>query len=157
MLAFNRFLSPFWVHLLKSPCCFLFLVLYCLGTCVNRVANWVKQKFTPLRFEFYKLFFWGHFMENFGNLSQHYQNSFFFLNLNFFSVLGSLVSKNICKLHHKLKNLPELSWSWQNKPWYNKDGYFIDALNCVLFISLQNMFCSSTNGEAWHKTARSQN
>ena len=38
-----------------------------------------------------------------------------------FSVLGYMVSKNICKLCHKLKNaknLPELTWSWQNKPWY---------------------------------------
>ena len=37
-----------------------------------------------------------------------------------FSVPGSMVSKNICKLRHKLKNaknLPELTWSWQNKPW----------------------------------------
>ena len=37
-----------------------------------------------------------------------------------FSVLGSMFSKNICKLRHKLKNsknLPELTWSWQNKPW----------------------------------------
>ena len=37
--------------------CFLFLVRYCLETCVNCVANCVTQKFTPLRSEFYKLFF----------------------------------------------------------------------------------------------------
>ena len=46
----------------------------------------------------------------------------FFSKLEFlFFVLGSMVSKNICKLHQKLKNskhLPELTWSWQNKPWY---------------------------------------
>ena len=45
----------------------------------------------------------------------------FFSKLEFlFSVLGSMESKNICKLRHKLKNaknLPELTWSWQNKPW----------------------------------------
>ena len=57
-------------------------------------------------------------MDNLGNystyLSPHYQNSFF-LNLILFSVLGSMVSKNICKLRHKLKNSknsPELTWSW---------------------------------------------
>ena len=32
--------------------CFLFLVRYCLETCVNRVANCVTQKFTTLRSEF---------------------------------------------------------------------------------------------------------
>ena len=42
--------------------CFLFLVWYCLKTCVNRVANCVTQKFTPLRSEFWKqAFLW--FME----------------------------------------------------------------------------------------------
>ena len=38
-----------------------------------------------------------------------------------FSVLGSMVSKNIGKLRHKLKKskiLPELTWSWPNKPWF---------------------------------------
>ena len=43
-----------------------------------------------------------------------------------FSVLGSMVSKNICKLHHKLENakkLPELTWSWQNKPWCIVDEF----------------------------------
>ena len=47
-------------------------------------------------------------MYNLGNystyLSPHYQNSCF-LNLKFcFFVLGSIVSINICKLRHKLKN-----------------------------------------------------
>ena len=64
-------------------------------------------------------------MNHLGNystyLSPYYQNSFF-SNLDFlFSVLGSMVSKNIGKLRHKLtksKILPKLTWSWQNKPWY---------------------------------------
>ena len=55
-------------------------------------------------------------MDNLGNLftylSPQYQNSFF-SELNFlFSVLGSMVSKIMCKLRHKLKNaqnLPELT------------------------------------------------
>ena len=46
-------------------------------------------------------------------LSQHYQN--FFSKFEFlFADLGSMVSKSICKLRHKLKNnkkLPELTWS----------------------------------------------
>ena len=36
-----------------------------------------------------------------------------------------MVSKNIGKLRHKLKKskiLPELNWSWQNKPWYKCSG-----------------------------------
>ena len=61
--------------------CFLFLVWYCLKTCVNRVANCVTQKFTPLRSEFSKLFFQFNFMDNLGNLSTnlspHYEYSFF--------------------------------------------------------------------------------
>ena len=103
---------------------FLYLVWYCLTTCVNRVANCVTQKFSSLRSKFHKSFFWCHFMDNLSNystyLSPHYQNSFSkheFL----FSVLGSNVSENICKLRHELKNannLPELTWSWQNKPLY---------------------------------------
>ena len=68
--------------------CFLFLVWYCLTTCVNRVANCVMQKFTPWGPNFTKKYFRCHFMDNLGNystyLSPHYKNSFF-LNLNFFS------------------------------------------------------------------------
>ena len=108
--------------------CFLFLVWYCLKTCVNRVANYVTQKFTPLRSEFYKLFFsmsfYGQFRKLF-NISESTFSKQFFSKLKFlFSVLGSMVSKNICKLRHKLKNaknLPGLTWSWQNKPWYTLD------------------------------------
>ena len=98
--------------------CFLFLVRYCLETCVNCVANCVTQKLTSLRSEFYKLFF---AMSFHGQLRQLFPipaptlPKQFFLNLNFLlSVLGSIVSKNICKLRHKLKNakkLPELTWS----------------------------------------------
>ena len=58
------------------------------------------------------------FMDNLVNysayLSPHYQN-IFISKLDFlFSVLGFMVSKNICKLRNKLKNsknLPELTWS----------------------------------------------
>ena len=53
--------------------------------------------------------FWCHFMDNIGNfstyMSPHYQHSFFSSKLEFlFSVLGSMVSRNMCKLRHKLKN-----------------------------------------------------
>ena len=72
--------------LLNVHHCFLFIVLYCLETCVNCVANCVTQKFTPLRYEFCKSFFQCHFMDNLCNystyLSPYYQNSFF-LNLDF--------------------------------------------------------------------------
>ena len=113
--------------LLNFTYCFLFLVWYCLETCVNRVANCVTQKFTPFRSEFYKLFFslsfYGQFRQLF-HISEPTLWKQFFTKLNFlFSVLGSLVSKNICKLRNKLKNaksLPELTWSWQNKPWYTR-------------------------------------
>ena len=105
--------------------CFLFLVWYFIKTCVNCVLNCVTQKFTPLRSEFYKLIlFRCHFMDNLGNCSTYMSplnQKSFFLNLNFCFVLGSMVSKNIYKLRHKLKNaknLPKLTWSWQNKPWY---------------------------------------
>ena len=43
--------------------CFLLLVLYCLKTYVNRLANCATEKFITLRSKYYKLFF--------------YQNSFF--------------------------------------------------------------------------------
>ena len=45
-----------------------------------------------------------------------------------FSVLGSMVFKDICKLRNKLKNaqkLPELTWSWKNKPWYKYDVFVL--------------------------------
>ena len=74
-------------------------------------------------------------MNNLGNyssyLSPQYQNSFFSKLEFLFSVLGSMVSKNICKLRHKLKNsknVPELTWSWQNKPWFrNKQCVFLQS------------------------------
>ena len=103
---------------LNFYCCFLFLVCYCVETCVNRVANCVTQKFTPLGSKFTSYLFQFHFMANSGHystyLSPHYQSSFFSKIKFLFSVLGSMVSKNICKLCHKLKNanyLPELTWS----------------------------------------------
>ena len=104
----------------------LFLVWYCLETCVNRVANCVTQKFIHLRpkFDFFFLFLMSFYIDILGNFSTyhipHYQNIFFQLNF-LFCVLGSIVSKNMCKLRHKFKNaknLPELTWSWQNLPWY---------------------------------------
>ena len=79
--------------------CFLLLVLYCLETCVNRVANCVTQKFTPLRSEFYKLFcsmsFYGQLRELF-HISEPTLLKQLFSKLDFlFSVPGSMVSKNI--------------------------------------------------------------
>ena len=66
--------------------CFLFLVLYCLETCVNCVANCVTQKFTPLRSEFYKLFFsmsfYGQLRQLF-HISEPTLSKQFFLNLTF--------------------------------------------------------------------------
>ena len=55
-----------------------------------------------------------------------------------FSVLGSMVFKNICKLRHKLKNsknLPELTWSWPNKPW------FIKIFNSKIFFLMYYFIC----------------
>ena len=85
----------------------LFLVWYCLVTCVNCVANCVTQKFTPLGSKIYKLFlsmsFYGQFRQLF-HVSEPTLSKQFFSKLEFlFSVLGSMVSKNICKLCHKLK------------------------------------------------------
>ena len=63
--------------------CFLFLVQYCLETCVNRIANCVTQKFTPLRSKFYKLFFsmsfYGQFRQLF-HISESTLSKQFFLN-----------------------------------------------------------------------------
>ena len=77
------------------------------------------------------------------SLSKH----FFSSKLEFlFSVLGSMVSKNICKLRHKLKNsknVPELTWSWQNKPWYkqkclghNLIGWYGEQFKCTFFSTM---------------------
>ena len=79
-----------------------------------------------MRSKFYKLFFfWYHLMDSLGNyatcLSPYFQTDFFSKLEVLFSVLGSMVSRNICKLRHKFENakyLPKLTWSWQNKPWY---------------------------------------
>ena len=66
--------------------CFLFLVQYCLVTCVNCVANCVSQKFTPLRSEFYKLFFsmsfYGQFRQLF-HISEPISSKQFFSKLQF--------------------------------------------------------------------------
>ena len=105
---------------------FLFLVWYCLETCVNHVANCITQKFTPLRSKFYKLFY-GQFRQLL-HISEPILSKQFFSKLEFlFHVLGSMVSKNICKLRHKLKNvknLLKLTLSWQNKPWSICPSYY---------------------------------
>ena len=81
--------------------CFLFLVPNFLETCVNCVANCVTQKFTPLRSEFYKLFFLISFL---GQFRQLFHISEPTLSKQFFSKLKfSMLSNNICKLRHKLK------------------------------------------------------
>ena len=64
-------------------------------------------KIYPLEVQILQIIFLCHFMDNLGNnstyLSPHYQNSFF-SKLDFlFSVLGSMVSKKICKFRHKMK------------------------------------------------------
>ena len=73
---------------------FLFLVSYCLETCVNRFANWVMQKFTPLRFKLYKLFF---FYLIFWTMKQFFHTyepllSKHFFKLDFFDFLRSMCS-----------------------------------------------------------------
>ena len=82
------------------------------------------KKFTPLRSEFYKLFlsmsFYGKFRPFFYN-SETRLSKQFFSQFDFFFALSSMIFRNICKLCHKLqnaKNLPELTWSWENKPWW---------------------------------------
>ena len=65
---------------------FLFLGQYYLETCVNRVANCVTQKFTHLRFKFYKYFFSMSFYGQFGQFFHIIEPTIskqFFLNLNY--------------------------------------------------------------------------
>ena len=92
---------------LKLNFSFLFLVRYCLETCLNCVANCVTQKFTPWGPNSTNDFFHGHFMDNLGNfstyLSAYYQNFFFTKPEFLISALGSMGSRSMCKLCHKLK------------------------------------------------------
>ena len=127
---FSHFLTNLRLQLhnsfsLNLNFCFLFLVLYCLETCVNCVGKCVTHKFTPLRCKFYNnkkiMSFYGKFSKFF-HIPEPIFSKQFCLNLIFlFSALSSMVSRNMCKLRHKLKNannLPELFWSWQTNPWY---------------------------------------
>ena len=79
--------------------------------------------------------FYGQFMQLF-HISEPTLSKQFFSKLEFlFSVLGSMVSKNIWKLRHKLKNaknLLELTWSWQIKPWFS----WLTQLITKLFVEL---------------------
>ena len=65
--------------------------------------------------------FYGQFRQFFHKSEPIWSKQFFSSKIKFlFSALGSMMSRNMCKLRHKLKNaksLPELTWSWQNKPW----------------------------------------
>ena len=77
-----------------------------------------NAKIYPLEVQILQIIF---LMSFYGQLRQLFRISEpslskqFFSILEFlFSVLGSMVSKNICKLRHKLKNsknVPELTWS----------------------------------------------
>ena len=99
--------------------CFLFLVQYFLETCVNCVANCGTQQFTPMRSEFRKLFY-GNFRQFFNKSRSILQKTVFSKIEFLFSVLGSMMSRNMCELRHtckNVKNLPKPTWSWQNKPW----------------------------------------
>ena len=102
-------------------------------------------KIYPLEVPIYKLFysmsFHGQFRKLF-HVSEPTLSKQFFSKLEFlFSVLGSMVSKNICKLRHKLKNsknLPELTWSWQNKPWsmvYSSVLYYVVLYYTLLYFT----------------------
>ena len=47
----------------------------------------------------------------------------FFSTLKYlFSVLDSMVSRNMCNLKNA-KNLTKLTWSWQNKPWFKENAF----------------------------------
>ena len=79
-----------------------------------------NAKFSPLSSKAYSnnkkmMSFYGQFRQLF-HISEPTSSKQFFLNSHFcfFFVLGSMVSKNICKMRHKLKNaknLPEPTWS----------------------------------------------
>ena len=62
-----------------------------------------------------------------------------------------MVSKNICKLRHKLKNaknLPELTWSWQNKPWFTSLNIGSTGLDIFALIT-NNTYRPAGGGYAW--------
>ena len=111
--------------------CFFILTLILSKNMCKSHRKLRNAKTYPLEVQILQIFFfWSHFMDNLGNhstyMSPHYQK----VKLEFlFSVLGSMVSKRICKLCHKLKNalnLHKLTWSWQNKPWYS-EIYFAEG------------------------------
>ena len=83
---------------------------------------------------FFSMSFYGQVRQLFHISEPTFTKKFFKLEF-LFPVLDSMVSKNICKLRHKLKNsknLPELTWSWQNKPWY-KTNLFQTTICCKKF------------------------
>ena len=76
---------------------FLFLVLYCLETCVNYVANCVTQNLPPWGSNFTKqilMSFYGSFRKCF-YISEHILSKQFILNLNFSPALCLIVSRNM--------------------------------------------------------------
>ena len=126
---------------LKFRYCFLFLVWYCLKNMCKSRRKLSMAKSYPLKVQILKIIFFlrFHFMDNLGNysicMSPQYQNSFFSKLEFLFSLLGSMMSKNICKLRHKLKNaknLHQLTWSWQKKT-------LIYSPNLVLFFLLYHL------------------
>ena len=77
----KQFFSP------NSNYGFLFLVWYCLKICVNRVANCVMQKCSPLKSKFLQIIFlksfYGQCRQLF-HISEPTLSEHFFLNLNFY-------------------------------------------------------------------------
>ena len=93
--------------------CFLFLVRYCLDTCVNCVANCITQKIYPLEVRILPIIFFNIILWTIWaiipHIWAHIIKTVFFSKLELLvSVLGSMVSKNTCKLCHKLKNAKNL-------------------------------------------------
>ena len=122
-------LSPIWDYYQKkiSKLSFLFSILSSIvswNMCKSRRKLCNAKIYPPvvliLQFFFLSMSFYGQFREFF-HIYEPQLSKQFFSKLEFlFSVLGSMMSKNMCKLRHKLKNpknLPKLTSSWQNNPW----------------------------------------
>ena len=96
--------------------CFVFSILISIlfrNMCKSRLKL-RNTKIYPLEVQILQC----HFLNNKGSFFSHISDPTlskqFFSKVDFFvSVLGSMVSNNMCKLRHKLKkakNLPELTW-----------------------------------------------
>ena len=69
-----------------------------------------------------------------------------------------MVSENICKLRHKLKNaknLLGLTWSWQNKPWFIKESSSVWWDLSIFQYSVPPVFTGEVTA-CWRATVRTR-